>query len=159
MVLMPAVYADLTNLTKALDAASKDKTHLAMAGILRQMAGEIQTTAEDLAPKRTGALAASIQVTFNGPLDVIIGPTVHYGPFQEFGTKGPYTIEPRRPGGVLVFEVNGTKVFTKKVTHPGLKARPYMRPAAEQVIRKYTREVGNVGVQIIVAPDRVNNAS
>ena len=35
---------------------------------------------------------------------------------------------------MLVFKVNGKTVFAKRVRHPGIKARPYLRPAFEATL-------------------------
>lgn len=150
---MPAVYADISALSQSLALASGSKVNVAVAGAIRVAAGQIQTEAQEKAPKKTGALASSISVSFHGPLTAIIGPGVDYGVYQEFGTHGPYEIHPKKPGGVLVFEINGTVVRTKKVIHPGLKPRPFMRPAAQDVIGKLTDRIGGIGVNMIVEGD------
>ena len=40
---------------------------------------------------------------------------------REFGAE-PYTIFPKSPDGVLVFEIEGETIFTKFADHPGFKA-------------------------------------
>lgn len=58
-------------------------------------------------------------------------PTVKYAVWVHDGTS-PYIIRPRN-GGVLVFRASdGTKVFTKKVNHPGIKANPFLRRAVDK---------------------------
>lgn len=149
---MPAAFADVSQLAADLHKASGQHTHDAAAGLIRSAASQIQSVAQEMAPKRTGALASSITVRFAGPLTAVIGPTEFYGVFQEFGTKGPYTIKPKRPDGYLVFEVNGTKVFARQVTHPGIRAHPFMRPATQQVIDNMTGDMADTGVQLIMEP-------
>lgn len=149
---MPAAYVDISNLAKDLSLAGQ-RVDLAIAGAIRTAALAIQHEAQQDAPKKTGTLASSIQVNFVGPLTAVIGPTVYYGVYQEFGTRGPYVIKPRKPDGRLVFQVNGTTVFAKQVTHPGLHARPYMRPAAQDVVGNLVQKVGGVGVQMVMEPN------
>lgn len=144
-----AATIDLNNLAKDLNGAAANVDSV-VAGLIRNAAYDLQRDAQQRAPIRTGALRSSIQVSFRGPLYAEIGPSVFYGVFQEFGTRGPYEIRPKRPGGVLVFTVNGTRVVTKKVTHPGLDARPYMRPAAQDIAADLTDKTGSAGVQLII---------
>jgi hypothetical protein len=55
---------------------------------------------------------------------------VEYAELVHEGT-GPYTIRPRRPGGVLRFETDGQVVFARSVQHPGTKGQPWLREAME----------------------------
>lgn len=65
---------------------------------------QVEAKSKALTPVKTGTLRRSIHSVFeNGGLTGLVGPSVLYGKFVEFGT--------RRMG-----------------------ARPYMRPAAEQVL-------------------------
>lgn len=52
---------------------------------VREAAEAIEADARSLAPKLTGALAASIEADVSGPV-AEIGPSVDYAPFVEFGT-------------------------------------------------------------------------
>lgn len=45
------------------------------------------------------------------------------------GGQRPHTITPRTQGGVLVFEVDGRTVFTKRVNHPGAQPRTWWTDA------------------------------
>ena len=52
---------------------------------------------------------------------VTIGPNSQQAPYAgyvEFGTK-PHEIRPKKPGGVLVFNVNGMKVVDPEGASPG----------------------------------------
>lgn len=70
----------------------------------------------------------------------------------EFGT-GPHVIE-ARPGGVLVFPGNArqsiksrrtttSKVFTKRVNHPGTRAHPFLLPAFEEERPEFLRRLAD----------------
>lgn len=146
---MSAASADLRSLAMALDRASHQGIQSAAVQVVRDGAVRVQHTAQILAPKRTGALAASITVVFTTATRAVVGPQLKYGVFQEFGTQGPYIIKPRRPDGLLVFEVNGKTVFARQVTHPGLKPHSFMVPALEQVVNQMAAELGVAGAQLI----------
>lgn len=47
-------------------------------------------------------------------------------------TFGPYVIRPKH-ASALKFKVGGKEVFAKQVIHPGVRARPFMRPAIDEV--------------------------
>lgn len=83
----------------------------AVAGEVKRATFEIEAGAKAKTPVLTGTLRRSIHSVFsNGGLTGIVGPSVLYGKFVEFGT--------RRMG-----------------------ARPFMRPAAEQVLPKFAAAV------------------
>lgn len=48
--------------------------------------------------------------------------------FVSLGTR-PHRIEPRRPGGVLRFMVDGQVVYARYVNHPGTRRNDYLRDA------------------------------
>jgi hypothetical protein len=100
----------------------------------------IATQARADVPVRTGALGRSIGEDaqhFSGPLHISGG--VHAGGAQadyalyvHEGTRR-HVIRPRNPGGVLAFPSGGRTVFARSVNHPGTRARPFLRNAAERV--------------------------
>ena len=136
-----AATADLISLVDDLKVASGDDLEREAGQIIAQTAQRVASIARAKAPKKTGKLASSINVRYVSPLSAEIGPEVDYGVFQEFGTgtrgeypTAMYEIKPKKPGGVLVFKVDGKTVFARSVKHPGIKARPYMRPAFVEVL-------------------------
>ncbi len=100
---MTAASADLRSLAADLEQASGMGIDRAAAEVVRAAASGIQGQAQQFAPVRTGALRSSIQVTMTGPTSATIGPTVPYGPYQEFGTgtrgefPGPMYVIRRAP--------------------------------------------------------------
>lgn len=78
----------------------------------------------------TGRLRQSFAVDTDRLMGiVVVGTSDQRAPWHHHGTK-PYTIRPKKPGGVLVFKVGnvgggrGFWRFAKKVDHPGLPSRP-----------------------------------
>jgi HK97 gp10 family phage protein len=124
-------YADVTRLADALKQASQ-QSQMTTQQVLIMSANHILAEMESRVPVKTGTLRGSLAIRVDTD-KVIIGPneqTAPYGGYVEFGTQ-PHEIKPKKPGGVLVFKVGATTVFTKRVRHPGTKAQPYVRPAFE----------------------------
>ena len=100
--------------------------------MLISSANQILAEMESRVPVKTGQLKGSLSIRVDSDR-VIIGPNESVAPYAgyvEFGTK-PHIIRPKSPSGVLVFTMNGRKVFAKSVHHPGTKPEPYIRPAFE----------------------------
>jgi hypothetical protein len=87
-----------------------------------------------LCPVDTGRLRASGKMSFReakrGPTGVVVY-AVKYALAVHDGT-GPYIIMPKKRK-VLKFKVGGKTVFAKRVRHPGVRARPFLRLAAEEI--------------------------
>lgn len=121
--------ADIDRLTEALKRTAKE-SGITTQQVLIQSSNHILAEMESRVPVKTGQLRQSLGIKVSGD-KVIIGPNTTQAPYAgyvEFGTKA-HTIRPKKPGGVLVFNIGGTKVFTTKVNHPGTKAQPYVAPA------------------------------
>ena len=124
-------YADVSRLAEALRRAANESGTTTQQ-VLIQSANHILAEMEVRVPVKTGNLRTSLGIKVTSD-KVIIGPNERQAPYAghvEFGTK-PHVIRPKQRGGVLVFTVGGTKVFTTKVNHPGTKAQPYVVPAFE----------------------------
>jgi len=84
-------------------------------------------------PVRTGKTRQSVQraqVTEKGA--EIVGSQVAV--MIDTGTS-PHAIKPFG-GGLLKFQMNGQAVFAPKANHPGMRARPYRKRAAEEALRR-----------------------
>jgi len=150
-----AATADLTSLIGNLQNAPKLVEKLTKE-LIHDTADKIAQIARSKAPIRTGALRESINIQYDGDFSATIGPHVDYGVYQEFGTASrgefggqPYTIVPKK-GKYLVFTINGRKIFAKKVTHPGIKPKYYMRGALEAVLQPFIDELTEIGALVIV---------
>lgn len=140
-------YADLTNLAHQLAQASGTPIEFAAATVVGEAAIHLQAQAAQNAPRRTGALAASITVTMPNPTTAVIGPTSPYGGFVEFGTA-PHIIRPRNKK-VLRFQVGGKTVFASVVHHPGTKPHPYMAPALTQTLDWMEQNLAKTGMEVL----------
>lgn len=152
----PAATADLRKLAESMADAQQTGAQQIAQNLIKQAAVQVQSVSQSLAPIKTGALRGSITITYETSTRAVIGPHVIYGPYQEFGTgsrgefpTGAYTIRPKK-GKYLRFNAGGKTVYTKKVTHPGVKAQPYMRPAIRQVIDSIAPELAKQGALKIV---------
>lgn len=127
---MSAASADLSMLAKDLASAGGNAGQLA-AGIVKSTAATVRTVSRSKAPRKTGALAGSIEVGQESALVALIGPHVHYGAYQEFGTgsRGEFS--------------------SKSKGRRGNKAQPYMRPALLSALGPMAAKLADTGALVI----------
>lgn len=87
-------------------------------------------------PVRTGNLGRTIgegQIHFTGPRTVAgsVHAKADYALYVHEGSR-PHLIRPKR-AQALRFQIGGRTVFAKLVRHPGTRARPFLRNAAERI--------------------------
>jgi hypothetical protein len=87
----------------------------------------IAFNARRFAPKRTGALAASIENHLSGDV-LIVAAHAPYAYFVERGTR-PHIIRPRTAQALRWYDSGGGPVFASIVHHPGTRPEPYLFPA------------------------------
>ena len=93
------------------------------------------------APKRTGALAASVSyVMAPDGESALIYATAPYAAFMEDGTK-PHVIEARN-AKALRFRGRTGFVFRKRVNHPGTKAYRFMERGIREAVEQQSRVLG-----------------
>lgn len=134
----------LTPLRRRLEAISSAKGRRVMMGTLG-LAVEGRAREHTERFRKTGNLGQSIHVAEYDEDSVRVVADADYAPDVEYGTA-PHEIVPRRaralrwatsPGGARLTGSprRGADVaFARRVQHPGTKAQPYMRPAAEEVL-------------------------
>lgn len=130
---------------------------IAAQQIIQQSAQRIRDEAQASAPLKSGRLRQSINIRYPDPLTAVIGSNLDYAAYQEYGTGSrgefggsAYQIRPKNPGGVLVFRVQGRKVFARVVNHPGIKARAFMRSAFQNVLGKeLVKQLADAGLAAI----------
>jgi hypothetical protein len=141
--------ADLSKIRDDLEEAART-AHVSLYDMLDKYAVEIQADAQAMAPVDTGLLRESIRI-WRYADRIVIGvdeQIVPYAPYQEYGTRGPYTISAKRKKA-LAFKVAGKTVIVKKVTHPGVKAHPYIRPALGKFLDRLGPAAADVGVTLL----------
>lgn len=151
----PIAYVDISDLVEDLQQISHLSTGQITENIFRDYGAKIEAMAQAKAPFKTGALKSSItHHASQEALEIIAG--VPYAMYQEFGTASrgefggsPYEITPKK-GKYLVFYVNGKKVVTKKVRHPGVPAHPYLRPAVQEAFGELFDKLAERGQAMIV---------
>jgi hypothetical protein len=132
---MTNVEWDMDLSPSAIAAAVQPVLRKRIATLTRRIA----TQARSDVPVRTGNLGRSIvedPIVFIGPFRVESGvtATAPYAAAVHDGSR-PHVIRPRN-GTALKFEMGGRVVFAKSVHHPGSKARPFLRNAAERVMKQ-----------------------
>ncbi len=151
----PIAYVDIRDLVSDLREISNLSTGQITENIFRDYGAKIEALAKTNAPFKTGALKNSIMHQASQE-SLEISANVPYAMYQEFGTASrgefggsPYTITPKK-GKYLIFYVNGKKVVTKKVTHPGVPAHPYLRPAVQEAFGELFDKLAERGQAMIV---------
>lgn len=84
---------------------------------------------------QTGRLRSSVtsRVLIAGTEVVgVIGTNVFYGRIHEEGVPHPWTIRAKGQGKVLRFTAGGKTIFARRVLHPPLRSRPWLRTSAEE---------------------------
>lgn len=151
----PIAFVDISTLVSDLRSISSLSSGQITENIFREYGAKIDAIAKSNAPFKTGALKNSItHHASQESLEIVAD--VPYAMYQEFGTASrgeyggaPYVITPKK-GKYLVFYVNGKKVVTKKVTHPGVPAHPYLRPAVQEAFGELYEKLAEKGQAMIV---------
>lgn len=124
---------EIKGLTRLRGAISK-----APQEVKREMAGAIKTSVNIIrpimsseAPSKTSKLRRNIQAYSSG-LTGRVGPNLQVTPYAWFVHQGtrPYTIRPRNKKA-LYWE--GALHPVKKVSHPGIKANPFVERTVKSV--------------------------
>lgn len=105
------------------------------------VAGEIlKQGAQRRVGVETGTLRDSIVkrvlVGSGGMPELWVGTEEEHGEDHHEGTD-PHTILPKKPGGVLSFELNGQTVFFKRVEHPGTEPNRFLTDSLVDLHARY----------------------
>lgn len=116
-------------------------------------AKEIARIARSLAPEAIGTLVNSIDAKKAGPLHYEVAPGVNYGRPVEEGVKGPMNRQPGTANGLeewIRLKTGETDpkqlarlgfVIARSMKAKGIRAQPYLAPAAEQGKSRLTKLV------------------
>ncbi|MHC9292059.1 hypothetical protein ACRCUN_06300 [Mycobacterium sp. LTG2003] len=129
---MATVRAHVTLDERELNDQSRVFLRRRMASLQRRTANQARADV----PVRTGNLGRTIgegPIAFTGPRTVSgsVHATADYALYVHEGSR-PHLIRPRR-AKALRFQIGGRTVFARLVRHPGVRARPFLRNAAERV--------------------------
>ncbi len=114
--------------------------------VMLAVAEGLQRDIQERAPKKTGAMAASIKVEFSDPMTVKVTGNAVAG-YQEYGTK-PHVILPKNKPYLVFKTKDGRIIRTKKVNHPGTKPQPFIRPAVNEVMEDLGDKLGRMGAAL-----------
>jgi hypothetical protein len=98
---------------------------------------------------RSGKGAGSVRVTLATPGDTVTadvqagGGPAWYLKLHEFGTDAPYTILPINKQA-LAFMLGGKMVIVRKVIHPPIKERSFMRTSIAEMAGQIQTEIAEV---------------
>ena len=133
---MPDVVVKVEGLDR-LDALAADKEFVAgpLRDFLARSAFAVERFAKEKAPVDTGRLRTSVATVLGGT-SAVIGPTIFYAPFVEYGTRPhfppPVALQPwaKRHG----FGPGGAFALARAIARRGTRAHPFMRPAAKDAL-------------------------
>lgn len=163
-----AAAVNLAALARDLSSASGQSFRDVAGQLVGSAAQQTLTFAQAYAPRRTGRLAASFGVDFNG-LSAQVYNIAPYARYDEFGTGtrgefpgSPIVITSKRAKYLRFTTRDGRVVYTKRVVSPGMAPRPFMRPAVERIALPLANNIANSAVATIVsgpnAPETLQNA-
>ena len=92
---------------------------------------------------RTGVLRSSINYKVeqsSTSVTATVGTNVKYAAYQEFGIPHSWEIRPKS-ARALAFELNGKTIFAKRVIHPPLPERSFLRSALKEMEPRITEEL------------------
>lgn len=110
-----------------------------LRGALRAGANVIRAAVKSNIPRKTGELSRSLRVSVrarHGVVTALVKVDAFPARFIEFGVR-PHSIVKRRKKLVIDGKFVGTVV-----KHPGLRSRPFLRPAADSNARNAALAVG-----------------
>ena len=94
----------------------------------------------ELAPEKRGVLRRDIDYEFrDGKARIGTKKRGWFWRFVEFGTR-PHTMKPRGSRGKKVL-ASREQVFGRRVSHPGTKPHPFVRPALDESRATMTRKL------------------
>jgi HK97 gp10 family phage protein len=92
---------------------------------------------------RTGTLRSSVNFKVDQTATAVtgtVGTAVKYAGYHEFGVPHSWEIRPKS-ARALAFELNGKTIFAKRVIHPPLPERSFLRSALREMEPKIESEL------------------
>lgn len=100
--------------------------------VYRNMERRVRRVEQEAIRRAPGSMKEGIRASIeSGPDGEFRGRIKSTHPASIFVVNGtrPHKIFPRRPGGVLRFEVGGRVVYAQYVSHPGTRPNDFLRDA------------------------------
>ena len=131
----------LEEMVQRCEAFQDDAAEQIQEAILDSIQENVIPLAKALAPKKTGALVASIDVIPSEPPNILLVAHKFYAPFLEFGTR-PHNIEARN-AKALHWQKGGQDFFAKKVHNPGIPPGKFsfLGPALQEGVEKIVNAI------------------
>ena len=140
-------YGQLLSLSRRMRAAEKIMPKKAEKFIDERVAQPMVEEMQRTAPVRSGNLRDNHRVVHpSGGVWQIGVVGVPYAGYVIDGTR-PHEIKPKT-ASVLVFEINGQKVFARSVKHPGTKPNPYQQEAAKKVLKRALPRLAGITAEV-----------
>lgn len=138
----------LDEIVQKCQAFQSDAAETIQEAILDSIKENVIPLAKALAPKKTGALAGSIDVVPLEAPNVALVATKEYAPYMESGEM-PHEIEARN-AKVLHWTKDGQDFFAKKVMHPGIPEGKFsfLGPAMQEGMEKVVAAIEQVMISI-----------
>lgn len=139
----------LDEIVRKCTSFNSDAAALIQQTILDTVEANVIPIAKALAPKKTGALVASISALPLAPPNVSLVADKSYAPFLEFGTR-PHTITARAGGVLHWISKEGKGMFAKSVHHPGIPEGKFsfLRPALQEGVEDLVSAIEEMMVEL-----------
>jgi len=125
-------YEGVDRLDLAFDEIARN-SHAFVSEVLMQLANRLLFHIALLAPVRTGAYVRSWRIMSQTPTQVVVGTRERrLFVLLEFAGARSHQILPKNKEA-LRFLVGGQEIIVSIVNHPGMRARPHLRPAMRRL--------------------------
>ena len=143
---MGVEYEAVTRLSERLQRVQKKAPVIVDVWLHKMVGPALVAEMRERAPKDTGYLASQIRA-INEPGRVRVAPFgVEYNQYLVKGTR-PHELNAK--GQAMSFMVNGTRVFARKVHHPGTRPNPYMEDSAKAVTKRLIPRLSQLMIDVM----------
>jgi HK97 gp10 family phage protein len=157
-------YADISGLAERMGEVGPAAVRVTQR-LVAATTEQVEHYATEYAPRKTGTLVGSIRSDIgNGGMSGTVEATAKYAIFVELGTglRGEFpsqeiVIRPRAAKALRWVGPDGKVHFAKVVRSPGMKAKPFLRPALQRAIDELESSLGvAIAMEILRGPGGVS---
>lgn len=127
---------------KALGGNVRSSARAAVRAGTRVMQAQAEMNAASIGERRGKHSRIQMTSRVKGTIEGVLGPSKKFWYFRYFETGATRHEISAAPGGALVFEGDRGRVVIAQVNHPGMAARPWLRPAFDATKGEATEAVG-----------------